>query len=306
MIEERYIIDTDPGDDIDDAFAITLAVKAKLDLVGITTVFRNSVQRAKMTKMLLRLCGRDDIPVCAGVDTAIVQKMQYLLPPELLEKEMKDGFYTLPQYLPEMDNENISDEHAVDFIIRKARELKGNLVIIAIGPFSNVAMAIRKAPDIIPLIKEIRLIGGYYTKDIPEWNVACDPECARVMYSSGIPIKAIGLDLTLQCGLSNETVEKLKSFKDGTNKLLCTMLGKWFAHYGYDKPIMHDPLVIASILDPEIVGFERKNVLIGLQGEERNKTIMQQNKTLENSEIEVGLTVDPEKFFAIFDKYIFN
>ena len=55
MIEERYIIDTDPGDDIDDAFAITLAVKAKLDLVGITTVFRNSVQRAKMTKMLLRL-----------------------------------------------------------------------------------------------------------------------------------------------------------------------------------------------------------------------------------------------------------
>ena len=84
------------------------------------------------------------------------------------------------------------------------------------------------------------------------------------------------------------------------------MLGKWFAHYGYDKPIMHDPLVIASILDPEIVGFERKNVLIGLQGEERNKTIMQQNKTLENSEIEVGLAVDPEKFFAIFDKYIFN
>lgn len=306
MIEERYIIDTDPGDDIDDAFAITLAVKAKLDLVGITTVFRNSVQRAKMTKMLLRLCGRDDIPVCAGVDTAVVQKMQYLLPPELLEKEMKDGFYTLPQYLPEMDNENISDEHAVDFIIRKARELKGSLVIIAIGPFSNVAMAIRKAPDIIPLIKEIRLIGGYYTKDIPEWNVACDPECARVMYSSGIHIKAIGLDLTLQCGLSNETVEKLKSFKDGTNKLLCTMLGKWFAHYGYDKPIMHDPLVIASILDPEIVGFKRKNVLIGLQGEERNKTIMQQNKTLENSEIEVGLTVDPEKFFAIFDKYIFN
>lgn len=302
----EYIIDTDPGDDIDDAFAITLAVKSNMNIAGITTVFRNAVQRAKMTKMLLRTCGREDIPVCAGIDTAVVQKMEYLLGAELLEKEMKDGGYTLPQYLPEMDNETISEEHAVDFIIRKARENKGNLVIIAIGPFSNIAMAVRKAPDIIPLIKEIRVIGGYYTEDVPEWNVACDPESARVMYTSSIPIKAIGLDLTLQCALDAQTVEKLKSYKSGTNGLISIMLDKWFAHYGYDKPIMHDPLVIANILNPEIVGFEKKSVLIGLQGEDRSKTIIQEKKSLENSEIEVGLTVRPELFFDVFNKYLFN
>ncbi|MBQ7164522.1 MAG: nucleoside hydrolase [Clostridia bacterium] len=305
-MHEQYLIDTDPGDDIDDAFAITLAVKANLNIAGITTVFRNAAQRAKMTKMLLRLCGREDIPVRAGIDTPMVQKMQNLLPPEMLEREMKDGYYTLPQYLPEMDKEEISDEHAVDFIIRKARECGGNLVIIAIGPFSNVAMAVRKAPDIIPLIKEIRLIGGYYTKDIPEWNVACDPECARAVYTCGIPIKAIGLDLTLRCAMDKKAVERLRSFKEKTNILLSAMLEKWMAHYGTEKPIMHDPLVIAVILDPEIVEFEKKYVLVGLQGAERCKTVIQDGPSLENSMIEVGLEVHPEKFFEVFYKYIFN
>ena len=75
-MEEKYIIDTDIGDDVDDAFAVMLAAKSQLNVVGITTVFRNAMQRAKMAKYLLRLIGREDIPVIAGIDTPIVQKMQ--------------------------------------------------------------------------------------------------------------------------------------------------------------------------------------------------------------------------------------
>lgn len=306
MYNEKIIIDTDPGDDIDDAFAIAFAANAGMNIIGVTTVFRNAMQRAKMTKLLLKYCGRGDIPVYAGVDTAIVQKMQYLLPPEMLEKEMKEGYYTLPQYMPEMENEVVEDEHAVDFIIRKARELKGELVLVAIGPFSNVAMAVRKAPDIIPLIKELRIIAGYYTKDIPEWNIACDPEAARVMYTCGIPIKAIGLDLTLQCPLSDEDQVELRNLSQEGNKLIIKMMDKWFEHYKSERPIMHDPIVIASMLDDSVVGFEEKYVLIGLQGQERNKTIMQDEPTLENSKIKVGLTVNRDRFFEIFKKYIFK
>lgn len=304
-MEEKYIIDTDIGDDVDDAFAVMLAAKSQLNVVGITTVFRNAMQRAKMAKYLLRLIGREDIPVIAGIDTPIVQKMQYLLPAEMLEKEEREGYYTLPQYMPEMEDEKIVSENAVDFIINMAEKYGNNLVLVPIGPLTNIAMAIRKAPKIMKKVKEIRIIGGNYSVAHPEWNIACDPESAKVVFTSGIAIKAIGIDTTMRCPLSDEQLSKLKNLGNESSALICNMIEKWTAHYNYVRPVMHDPLVLASCLEDGIVEFEKKIISVSLS-EFRGCTIVRGAKDLESAEIDVAVNVYPEKFFKVFDKLIFN
>jgi len=304
-MDEKYIIDTDIGDDVDDAFAVMLAAKSKLDVIGITTVFRNSVQRAKMAKYFLRLIGREDIPIVAGIDKPFLQKMQYLLPAEMLEKEEREGYYTLPQYMPEMDGEEITNENAVDFIIKMAEKHGENLVLVPIGPLTNIAMAIRKAPDIMRKIKQIRIIGGNYSIAHPEWNIACDPEAAKIVFTSGIPLKAIGIDITMRCPLSDEQLDKLKNLGSESASLICNMIEKWMAHYNYTRPVMHDPLVLASFLEEGVVEFEKKIVSVALS-EYRGCTIVRGAMDLETAEMDVAVNVYPEKFFKVFDEIIFN
>lgn len=304
-MNEKYIIDTDIGDDVDDAFAVMLAAKAKMSLVGVTTVFRNSHQRVQMAKYLLRLIGREDIPVYAGVDKPFLQKMEYLLPPEMLEEEMKNGYYTLPQFMPEMAGESVPDMHAVDFIIETAKTYGKDFVLIAIGPFTNVAMAIRKAPEIMLGIKEIRIIGGNYSVKNPEWNIACDPEAAKIVFTSGIPVKAIGIDTTMRCPLSDEQLDALDSLGSGSAALICNMIEKWRAHYSYVRPVMHDPLAIACCLDDSIVDFEEKIISIGTNAD-RGSTLVVDTPTIETATAQVAVDVRPEDFFRIFNRYIFN
>ena len=304
-MDEKYIIDTDIGDDVDDAFAVMLAAKSKLDVIGITTFFRNSMQRAKMAKYFLRLIGREDIPIFAGVDKPFIQKIQYLLPAEMLEKEEREGYYTLPQYMPEMNGEEITNENAVDFIVKMAEKHGKNLVLVPIGPLTNIAMAIRKAPDIMRKVKQIRIIGGNYSIAQPEWNIACDPEAAKIVFTSGIPIKAIGIDITMRCPLSDEQLDKLKNLGSEGASLICNMIEKWMAHYNYTRPVMHDPLVLASFLEEDVVEFEKKIVSVALS-EYRGCTIVRGAMDLETTEMEVAVNVYPEKFFKVFDEIIFK
>ncbi len=302
----KIIIDTDIGDDIDDAFALTLAASSDLEILGITTVFRNAHQRAQMTKLLMRLCGREDIPIKAGIDLPLVQRVEFLRPPEVYAQEEEKGYYTLPQYMPEMEQEEVDEENAVDFIIRTVRENPGEVTVVLIGPMTNLAVAIRKAPDIVGKIKELRFIGGNFVEDFPEWNIACDPEAARIVLTSGIPTYGIGIDTTMRCPLSDEQLAKLRAIKEGTNYLLGCMMEKWFAHYQFERPIMHDPLLIAQMICPEIVTYEPKLVFVALEGEQRQRLYVETEKTLLNAEMQVAVDVDPQAFFEVFNKSIFH
>ncbi len=310
MLERtKIIIDTDPGDDIDDAFALALAAKSpEIEVVGITTVFRNTKARARMTKRLMRFSEREDIPVRAGVNTPFIQKMENVLPPELLAKETVDkyGLYNLPQYDNSMDNEIISDEHAVDFIIRMAHEYAGQLVLVLIGPFTNAAMAVRKDPSIVECIKEVRLIGGWYQKDLTEWNVACDPEAAYMVFTAGWPIYAVGIDITLRCELNKEDVQEFHSLQGNTQNLITQMMDKWFEYYRFNSPVMHDPLVIGTLLEKDIVTFAPKYVRVGLTGAERGKTIVEPEKNTHNTLVQVSVDVKSEHFLHLLKERIFK
>ena len=194
----------------------------------------------------------------------------------------------------------------MDFIIRQARTYPGQLVLIAIGPFSNAAMALRKAPDIADKLKEIRTIGGYYTADVAEWNILCDPESAKIVFGAGVPVKAFGLDITMNCPLTDEDLAHYASMPAPCDKLVGRMMEKWFEHYRFERPVVHDAVMIADILDPGVVRYETKFVRIGVAGAERGKSIVESEKNAENAAVSVGLGLDPGRFFRLFRRYVFR
>lgn len=302
----KVIIDTDIGDDVDDLFAVLFAETAGLDVVGYTTVFRNSVQRAKMLKYVLRKLNLRNTPVYAGIDNPFVQKIQDLRTPEMYEKEQALGYYRLPQYLDDMDGEQFDGNNAVDFLIESAKKYGDKLVIMAIGPLTNVALAIAKEPEIMKGIKELRIIAGAYELPFPEWNVLCDPEAARIVMTSGIDVKVFGLNVTSKCPLTDEMLDVLKNLKNPDARFIKTMVDMWFAHYNFDRPVMHDPLLIASFMDDKAVTYFKKNLLIDLAKERRGFTVIEEDASIYNSQVEIGLEVEPERFYKPFTETVFK
>lgn len=299
---EKIIIDTDIGDDIDDAFAISYAIKSRLDLMGITTVFRNAARRAKIASALVNALGAKGIPVCAGTDTPLVAP--------ILARENdhydNEGAYIPCQYAPEMDGETYSPTHAVDFLIEKVNQFPGEITLIPIGPLTNVALAIRKAPEAMKKLKGITLMGGVFEKSFAEWNILCDPEAARIVFTSGIPLRAVSLDVTMQCRLEKPLLEKMKALSGGAVKLLCAMMDKWFAHYQFECPVLHDPLTVGTIVGG-FVEFERKPVLVELNRERYGYTTVQTEPGgFGVSEISTSVRVDSAAYLADFMHKVFE
>ena len=293
---KKIILDTDIGDDIDDSFALLLMLESKaFDVLGVTTVFRNTEKRAKMAKQLIRSLGYPQ-EVYAGCNVPLISKIEDLIPLEIRNKEQLDekGLYLIPQYEESMNKETIGEEHAVDFIIEQVHKYPQEVTIVLVGPYTNMAMAIRKDPTIIPLVKEVRIMGGAFEMEWIEWNVFCDPEAAYILFHSGIEIYAVGFNVTRLTGLSDEQVNSLKNSKSETIKLIYKAMQKWFKHYEFTVPVMHDPLTIASILDDSIVTFEDHKIEVDLAS--RGKTIESDKGAL----IHASMAVDKDKFFKLF------
>ncbi|MGN1052139.1 MAG: nucleoside hydrolase, partial [Candidatus Scatosoma sp.] len=198
----KIILDTDIGDDIDDLFALhLLANSPEVDLLGVTTVFRNAEKRAKMSAYALKELNRADVPVYAGADDPLICIPETIVGEEILRKEKRDekGKYLIPQYVSYMEKAEICNGNAVEFIADAARKYGSELHLVLIGAYTNAALAIRMYPEAMKNVADITVMGGYFYRDFPEWNIMCDPEAAHIVFSSGIPVKAVGIDVTSQC-----------------------------------------------------------------------------------------------------------
>jgi purine nucleosidase len=298
----KIIIDTDIGDDIDDAFAIAYALQSGLNIVGITTVFRNAERRTQMASALLRSYNVQCIPICAGIDTPLIAP--------ILARDndhyAADGSYIPCQYMDVMDKEDHDPRHAVDFLIESAQRFPGQITLVPIGPLTNVAMAIRKAPGAMRNLKGITLMGGVFEQRFGEWNILCDPEAARIVFTSGIPLRAVGLDVTMKCRLEQPLLDELKALSANTAKLLCAMMDKWFEHYRFECPVLHDPLTIGTIVG-DFVTFENKTVLVGLDKEHYGFTTVTQEAGLYGaSVIATAVQVDHERYLKDFKHKVFE
>lgn len=295
---KKVILDTDIGDDIDDSFALLLLLEShKFNCLGVTTVFRNSLKRAKMAKQLIRSLGYD-IKVYRGIDDPLKQNIDHLISKEIKEKEKydEDGKYIFPQYDKSMENEKVEDENAVDFIIRMIHTYPHEVTLIPIGPLTNIASAIKKDPTIVPLIKEIRLMGAGLNLNFVEWNIFCDPDAAKIVFSSNInKIVAVTINVTSLTSLTEEEVNSLKNNNSKAIKLVYEAMMKRFKHYEFSSPVMHDPLTVASLIDESIINTQLCHLDVDLSKD--GYTFINDNCP---NNVYVSTSLNKEKFFKLF------
>ena len=261
MAARKIIIDTDPGQD--DAVAILLALGSpEVEVLGITAVAGNVPLplTEKNARIVCELAGRRDVKVYAGCDAPIARKL--VTAEHVHGKTGLDG----PQAL-----------HGVDFIIETLRtEPAGTVTLCPLGPLTNIATAMQRAPDIIPRIREIVLMGGAYFEvgnitPAAEFNIYVDPEAAKIVFGAGVPLVVMPLDVTHKA-LTNKA--RVQAFRDmGTR--VGTMVAEWtdfferfdMAKYGSEGAPLHDPCVIAYLIDPTLFSGRHINVEIETQSE---------------------------------------
>ncbi|MGX9119692.1 nucleoside hydrolase [Mesorhizobium sp. BHbsci] len=261
----KIIIDTDPGQD--DAVAILLALgSAELEIVGMTAVAGNVPLRLteKNARKICELAGRPDIKVYAGAIRPLAR--------ELVTAEEVHGETGLngPQ-LPE-PTMKLQDQYAVDFIVETLmKEESGTITLCALGPLTNVALALIREPKIAPRIKEIVLMGGGFFEGgnvtpTAEFNIYVDPHAADVVFKSGIPIVMMPLDVTHKALTTAKRTQAFRKLGTRVGTATTEML-EFFERfdeekYGTDGGPLHDPCVIAYLLKPELFRGRNCNVTV--------------------------------------------
>jgi len=253
---EKVIIDTDIGDDIDDAFAIALALRSpELEILGISTTFGDTEARAKIVDRLLGEAGRSDIPVVAGSPTHTTNVMNQ-------RRYGEGGHYARP-----------SHPSAVDFIVEQIRRFPGQITLIAIGPLMNVGALIDRDPQIFLKLKRVVMMGGsiecgygelwFCTAHGPdaEWNIINDIPSAKKLFLSGVPLYVMPLDSTQ---LKLDEVKRAFLFRQGTP--LTDALTLLYHEWGQQTPTLFDPVTVAYILNPKICPVEPMHIRVDDKG----------------------------------------
>ena len=258
MIEkEKIIIDTDIGDDIDDAFAIAYAMASpELDIIGVTTVYKNVRQRSYMAKALLCAGGFDSVPVYEGLNNPIKEPMSRF-PYEKLDES---GLAYLRHYNPSMDVYKYEEGSAIDFILDSADKYPNEVTLVAIGPLTNVAVAYQTRPESFKKLKRIVLMNGWFGAVCPEWNVMCDPEATKIVYGCGVSVTSVGANCTHQVEVFDDHLAKIRSLTGPVGDLLNGMLTIWF-NDNKRRCVMHDSLAL-SVLLGDFVKFEQQNIVV--------------------------------------------
>lgn len=263
---QKIIIDTDPGQD--DAAAIMLALGSPEDVevLGICAVAGNVPLRltSRNVRMVCELSGRLDIKVYEGASAPMERPL--VTAEHVHGKTGLDG-PDLPE--PTMA---VESQHAVDFIIETLmREPAGTVTLCTLGPLTNIGLALRKAPEIAARVKRLVMMGGGFFEGgnitpAAEFNIYVDPEAARDVMASGMPITMIPLDLTHKLLTLSERVERLRALGSRPAIALAEMLDFFerfdIEKYGSDGGPLHDPAVIAWVIRPDLFSGRECNVEI--------------------------------------------
>ena len=261
----NIIIDTDPGQD--DAVAILLALASPdLNVLGITAVAGNVplALTQKNARIVCELAGRPDTLVFAGCDAPM--KRTLVTAEHVHGKTGLDG--------PQLDDPTmpLQDQHAVDWIIDTLRAAPaGSVTLCPLGPLTNVATALTRAPDIKAAIQEIVLMGGGYFQGgnitpAAEFNIYVDPHAAHIVFTSGLPLVVMPLDVTHKALATRPRVDAFRNMDTHVGH----MVAEWTdfferfdkEKYGSEGAPLHDPTVIAYLIQPDLFTGRHINVQI--------------------------------------------
>ncbi len=242
------LIDTDIGDDIDDAFALALALRSpEIELRGVTTVFGDTLRRAQLASHLLHVYGRNDIPIAAGRQAPLQPRHR-------------------PSGVPQAAILNRNEEYAVlsdcsgpELIVQTALSYPGHLTLLCLGPLTNVALALSIEPRLFMTIRNIIMMGGSSGTPLPEWNVRSDAKAAQIVLAAGVPVTILGINVTMRCQLRVQEIEALRNMHSPQTHLLSQLLAIWQRHrprWHAKLPYLHDPLTVAALCSPQLFRFE--------------------------------------------------
>ena len=257
---QKIILDTDIGDDIDDALALAFAIMSgEIDILGVTTVFRNAEQRAELACCLLEALGRTDIPVYAGIGKTLLQSIPDW---EQVAANHRPGqMEVLKKQQPSIQPQPGS---AVDFIIDTVMASDGDITLVPVGPFTNIAAAFTMEPRLAQKT-QIVMMGGATDRVRPEWNALCDPEATRIVFGTGVPITMVGLDVTTKCVMSYEQVKAIGSVDRPINQICFELIHLWGGDNPEPRPTLHDPLAVAILIDPTLCETQEMRIEVETQ-----------------------------------------
>jgi len=255
------LLDTDIGTDVDDAIALALVLASpQLDLRAVTTVSGNVDLRARIAKKMLMLAGRGEVPVAAGIREPVLRQRSFLWMGHEGSK-IVDTEESLP----------LADAHGIDLLIDTVLRERPHLV--AIGPLSNLAVAIMKEPAVIAAIEHLTVMGGVFeigndpAVPMMDYNLGSDPEASLVALSAGIPTTLVPLDVTWKVRFTQTELARLRNVNSPLAQVLCDAIETWwplhqamFGGQGAYPPdvvaFLHDPLTVAAV-------FERTFLTVG-------------------------------------------
>jgi len=245
----KVIIDTDIGDDIDDAFAIALLLNCpELEVVGITTVHDDARTRARIACKMLHLAGRTSIPVAAGPGRGDPNQAPWAADFEAVKP---------------------ADTPAPQFLVQQVNAHPGEITLVPIGPLTNLAAALDLAPSIAGKLKGIVTMGGsayvgYNLQPPPcaEYNIHQDIPAAKRVYSAGIPITMVGLDVTAMLRFDADMRAQLAA----RGLPLTDALTELYRLWGHETPILYDPMALSMVIDSTLCQTEKRRVVVDDEG----------------------------------------
>lgn len=259
--QQLVILDTDIGDDIDDAFALGLLLHSPdTNLLGITTAFGDTELRARLVDRYLAAVGRRDIPVFAGAATPA-------------SNHFSQAAYTRQAAARPHDD-------AVAFLLRTIRAHPGQITLIGIGPLFNVQAAIARDPATFRKLKRVVIMGGSvyrgYDGGNPganappsaEWNIHCDPAGARALLASGVPVYMMPLDST-QIRLTQPELGQILSHGSPLTDQLTLLWHEWTGPDAWQMPTLYDPVAVTYAIRPEICPAQPMRLEVDSDGSTR-------------------------------------
>jgi inosine-uridine nucleoside N-ribohydrolase len=264
----RIIIDTDPG--IDDAMAIFLALRSpELKVEAITPVAGNVPLDLTLPNALrlVEIAGRTDVPVAAGASHPLVRR--------LATAGHVHGVNGLAGVeFPEPKTKPVR-ETAPELIRRIVRENPGEIAIVAVGPLTNVALALRADPELASMIPAIVIMGGSLSggnmTPAAEFNLYVDPEAARIVFDANIPLTMVGLDVTRKCRVSEDHIKQLEAANNPVSQAAGKILRATYERMRHGGEVtdidLHDALAVASLIDHEVITRKDYYVEVETAGE---------------------------------------
>jgi len=298
MTAKRVLLDTDIGTDVDDLLALALALSSpEIGLEGITTVSLEAEKRARLALKELKIAGRSDVPVVAGLSKPLLRQGEQVW-------GRYDGHGVDISDIPEPPQ-----TRAVDFLLSRVTGSPGELTLLTIGPLTNIAAALITEPRLAGSVKECLIMGGVVCRtldrdDLREYNVSSDPEAAKIVFSSGMPITMVGLDVTLKVALDRARLERIKA----SGRALATLAASAAIDY-QDRVVkrpwnhLHDPLTVGVLIDRSFVKTRTMAISMETRGDETDGwMVAKRARPGSPKSVEAAVEVDAERFLDFFEQ----